>query len=92
MGDSAVLPVLAGMVPVAAHGCSSQTPRRSGTGENGNCEHIGFNKEEGRREAEGDTERASGWRGLCRTPRPAPLLDDPAWVNVACITISRLGT
>lgn len=24
--------------------------------------------------------------------RPAPLLDDPAWVNVACITISRLGT
>lgn len=88
------MPVLAGKVPVAAHGCSSQTPKRSGTGENGHCEHIGFSfsKEEGRREALGDTERAPGWRGLCRTPRPAPLLDDPAWVNVAFIAISRLGT
>lgn len=72
----------------------ARPPRRSGTGENGNREHIGFSfsKEEERREAQGDTERASGWRGLCCTPRPAPLLDDPAWVNVACITISRLGT
>lgn len=69
-------------------------PQRCGTGENGNCEHIGFSfsKEEGRREAQGDTERASGWRGLCHAPRPAPLLDDPAWVNAAFTTISRLGT
>lgn len=68
-------------------------PERSGAGENGNYEHTGFSfSSVGKKGGTGGHRKGFWVEGSLLSSTTSSLLDDPARVNTAFITISRLGT